>query len=101
MRDGKELQLLELEELLEILEDDALNVKSEEFVFEAIKKWVDHDAGRRKAHMLALIKTVRLGTLTREFVTNLMGWEPVQESEASRCQRFEKSVEINLPSGQP
>lgn len=83
MRDGSEFVHLEPSELLEILGDDVLNVKSEEFVFEAIRKWVAYDAQRRKEHLPMLIRTVRLGTLNNnDFVLSMMAWAPVRESEA-------------------
>lgn len=83
MRDGSEFVHLEPSELLEILRDDMLNVKSEEFVFEAIRKWIAYDAERRKEHLPMLIRTVRLGTLNnKDFVVSMMAWAPVRESEA-------------------
>ncbi|GFN92473.1 kelch-like protein 10 [Plakobranchus ocellatus] len=46
-----------------ILSSDQLNVSCEEFVFDAVCRWVDYCPNFRKIHMRRLLATVRLGLL--------------------------------------
>lgn len=39
---------LELQPLIELLQADELNVKSEEVVFDALIRWIDHQVDQRK-----------------------------------------------------
>lgn len=54
---------LSQEELVSILEKDELNAKTEEAVFDSVIRWISHDPPKRKAHILPLLKTIRLGLL--------------------------------------
>lgn len=62
-----ELLTLSLEDLKEIINDDELNVKSEEVVWEAILRWINHDPEDRKKHIVVLMKCIRLGLLDTQF----------------------------------
>lgn len=62
-----ELLSLNLSDLQEIINDDALNVKSEETVWEVILKWINHDSEERKRHIVSLMKCIRLGLLDTQF----------------------------------
>lgn len=84
--EGNEFENLSINEVVEILKDDELNVRNEEFVYEAVKKWVDKDTNERKVHILTLLKCIRLGTLSFEFIsTNIMKWNVVTESQVCFC----------------
>lgn len=54
---------LSLESVCQMLSSDLLNVSCEEFVFDAVCRWVDYDPGERHVHMKRLLATVRLGLL--------------------------------------
>ncbi|CAF1403894.1 unnamed protein product [Adineta ricciae] len=58
---------LYLDQVVEILNSNELNVKSEEAVFDAIIRWIDHKVDERKSHIVDLLKCVRLGLLTTNF----------------------------------
>ncbi|XP_021364276.1 kelch-like protein 10 [Mizuhopecten yessoensis] len=63
---------LSIDEICEILSSNDLNVKSEEVVFSALIRWIDHAPEIRKCHIYRLLKTVRLGFLnTRYFAENV------------------------------
>lgn len=83
VKESKEFTSLDVEDLMEILSDDELNVKNEETVFDAVVKWVDEDPMTRKIHLLDLLKCIRLGTLSTDFVKIIQKWDLVQESQVS------------------
>ncbi|GJQ87318.1 hypothetical protein Trydic_g17366 [Trypoxylus dichotomus] len=62
-----ELLTLPLNNLQEIINDDELNVKSEETVWEVILKWINHDPEDRKKHIVSLMKCIRMGLLDTQF----------------------------------
>lgn len=62
-----EILLLSLEDFKAIVSHDDLNVKSEETVWEAILRWIDYDAEKRKPHIVTLMQTIRLGLLDTQF----------------------------------
>lgn len=64
---SEELLALPLDNLQEIINADELNVKSEETVWEAILRWIDHDVNERRKHIVALMKCIRLGLLDTQF----------------------------------
>nr|XP_022918418.1 kelch-like protein 10 isoform X2 [Onthophagus taurus] len=64
---SNELLGLSLNDLQEIINDDELNVKSEETVWEVILKWINHDPEDRKKHIVSLMKCIRLGLLDTQF----------------------------------
>ncbi|XP_076008552.1 kelch-like protein 10 [Genypterus blacodes] len=61
---------LSVEELSQIIEDDKLNVKGENVVFDAALRWINHSPQERRGHITRLLPKVRLGLLTSEFFTN-------------------------------
>lgn len=62
-----EILLLSLEDFKAIVSHDDLNVKSEETVWEAILRWIEYDAEKRKPHIVTLMQTIRLGLLDTQF----------------------------------
>ncbi|XP_050311908.1 kelch-like protein 10 [Anthonomus grandis grandis] len=70
------------EHLRQILADDCLNVKSEEVVFEAIKRWTEHCSEGRQKYLLDLIKCVRLGNLPQEKIVKIAHWQAIQADTA-------------------
>lgn len=49
-----------LEDVLELLSQDALNVKSEEQVFEVVLAWVRYDREQRRAYLPELLSSICL-----------------------------------------
>lgn len=60
---SEEMLQLSLEDFKSIVSHDYLNVKSEDTVWEAILRWIDHDPEKRKQHIVTLMQTIRLGLL--------------------------------------
>lgn len=70
---GDELMKLQKEEFKQIIEDNQLNVKREEFVWDVLLKWVDKDPMDRKNDMLLLLPKVRFGLMdSKYFIDNVM-----------------------------
>lgn len=51
------------ENFYEIVNDDRLNVKAEEPVWECCLRWIDHDSENRKQHIVKLLLAIRLGLM--------------------------------------
>ncbi|XP_043911379.1 kelch-like protein 10 [Protopterus annectens] len=69
-------------ELEEIIEKDELNVKQENVVFEAIMKWISHDAQSRQKFLPLLLPKVRMAQLKTEyFLNNIRNNEYVKDSD--------------------
>lgn len=81
--ESREFNDLNIVELTEILSDDELNVRNEEMVFHAVEKWVAADLEGRKSYLYDLLKCIRLGMLSQEFITTMMTWPPVIQDEVS------------------
>jgi kelch-like protein 10 len=64
---------LELGEFLGIISNDDLNIKSEEVVFDTVVKWVQYDFAGRKLHLPVLMKSVRLGLLSEDYMDEVVG----------------------------
>lgn len=64
---SEEMLLLPLEDFKQIVSHDDLNVKSEETVWEAILRWINFDAEKRKPYIVTLMQTIRLGLLDTQF----------------------------------
>ncbi|XP_018329574.1 kelch-like protein 10 [Agrilus planipennis] len=58
---------LSLQDFREIINSDDLNVRSEETVWEAILRWINHDPDTRRKHIVVLMKCIRLGLLDTQF----------------------------------
>lgn len=80
IQEGNEFEMLEIDDVIDILQDDELNVRNEEMVFKAVKKWVEANPTKSKRHLLDLLKCVRFGTLTQEFIYNVLQWKPVKDN---------------------
>lgn len=54
---------LDVNDLFSILNDDLLNAKDEQTVWECVVKWIDVDPEKRKHHVIKLLSGIRLGLL--------------------------------------
>lgn len=52
-------------------------------MFQAVEKWIGSDVEGRKAYLFDLLKCVRLGMLSQEFITTMMTWPPIIEDEVN------------------
>lgn len=76
-----EFQTLAVEEFEEILLQDRLNVKMEEYVFESVLKWISHDEGNRKENIHRLLLHLRLGMINTDyFMNNIKRHEYIKDS---------------------
>ena len=56
---SEEFLELSLEQLEEIIDEDELNVKQEEVVFEAVLHWINHAPENRRQHIAVLLPKVK------------------------------------------
>ncbi|KAL3852070.1 hypothetical protein ACJMK2_015758, partial [Sinanodonta woodiana] len=63
---------LPVHKVAELVGCNDLQVCTEEPVFEAVIKWVEHDAGKRKAHLFRLMKLICLPLLTARYLTDVV-----------------------------
>ena len=54
--------------LVALLREDGIEMPYEEHIFEAMKRWIVHDAESRSRHLLALMKCVRLNFVSRWYL---------------------------------
>lgn len=70
---GDELMKLRKEEFRLIIEENQLNVKREECVWDVLLKWVDKDPENRKNDLLFLLPKVRFGLMdSKYFIENVI-----------------------------
>lgn len=53
-----------MEDFFDIVNDELLNVKDEQSVWECCIRWIDFDPKNRTKHLTKLMRGVRLGLLT-------------------------------------
>ncbi|XP_030846586.1 kelch-like protein 10 [Strongylocentrotus purpuratus] len=85
---GKAEEFLELtiEDLECIVKEDELNVKMEEYVFEALVRWVRHKETQRKQCIPRLLLLVRLGMINTDYFMNSIKAHPlVRDVEECRA----------------
>lgn len=54
---------IDIDDLFAIINDDMLNVKDEEFVWECCLRWIDFDPEKRKQYLEKLLTGTRMGLL--------------------------------------
>lgn len=78
--DSPELENISGTELFSFLNDEHLNVNTEELVFEVIKRWVEVDLQERITELPKLLTCVRFGLMGyRFFRDRFMAWPPIQQ----------------------
>ncbi|XP_046492145.1 kelch-like protein 10 [Neodiprion pinetum] len=93
LQESSEFKDLSCEELEAILQDDELNVRNEELVFEAIKNWVESKPDERRSAIPGLFKCIRFGLMSfKYFNTNIMRWRFVEEDKECQQSLFPASV---------
>lgn len=66
IRNNDKLLEVSFENFYEIVNDDRLNVKAEEPVWEYCLRWIDYDSEHRKQHIVQLLLAIRLGLMGLE-----------------------------------
>lgn len=80
----QEFLLLSVEQLVEILRQDCLRVKSEEMVFEAALRWLKHEPCTRKHFLTEVFREVRFGLLPSPYLTDRVLREELVQFD-SKC----------------
>lgn len=69
---GEEFLAMSLEQLVQLLASDAVSVSSEEIIFRAAVRWMTHAFETRRAHILPLLRTVRLQLVPTSFIADVI-----------------------------
>lgn len=63
-----QLLQLNIDDFHNIINDEMLNVRDEEPVWESCLRWINHDVGNRKQYIKRLMEAVRLGLLNTSVI---------------------------------
>ncbi|XP_048859834.1 kelch-like protein 10 [Brienomyrus brachyistius] len=69
---SNEFPELSLEQLSDIIEQDELNVREEDVVFEAILRWIEHEPATREAHISVLLPKIRMARMDPEYFMKIV-----------------------------
>ncbi|XP_048852916.1 kelch-like protein 10 isoform X1 [Brienomyrus brachyistius] len=69
---SNEFPELSLEQLSDIIEQDELNVREEDVVFEAILRWIEHKPATREAHISVLLAKIRMARMDPEYFMKIV-----------------------------
>ncbi|XP_043910870.1 kelch-like protein 10 [Protopterus annectens] len=103
---SKDFLQLPASKLGEIIDNDELNAKKEEVVFEAIVKWIANDAHNRKKCMSVLLPKVRVALLDDDyFMSNVKNNDYVKDSKDCKAIiinaiKVKFDLKMNGPSNQ-
>lgn len=84
---NQEFLVLSANEVAILLQSDDLNVSSEESVFDALLRWLEHDPGNRQKEASRLLAYVKLPLLSPAFLT-----DNVENNELFREQRSSQVI---------
>ena len=70
--EGEEFLQLNLDNILALLDSDLIQVTSEECVFEAMYKWLQHELPARRPHTLSLLHCIRLPLLDPLYLSDVV-----------------------------
>ncbi|XP_071943801.1 kelch-like protein 10 [Antedon mediterranea] len=83
--DADEFLNLSLADLIDLICRDNLNVKMEEYVFEAVLRWIKYEEVERRQNMPEILMHIRLGmTNTDYFMNNVKANEYVRENDLTK-----------------
>lgn len=68
---------LPIDQFQELIRDDRLRVKQEDFVWEACLEWMGQDQGKRQQHLLSLMLSCRLALTTAAFFNERVREHPL------------------------
>ena len=86
LRASPDFKLLKEADLVEILQDDDLNVATEDIVFEAVVRWVNADLNERKEAFTRVASKVRFPFCTKETLNSITSKEPLMSNP--QCLEF-------------
>ncbi|XP_048854846.1 kelch-like protein 10 isoform X1 [Brienomyrus brachyistius] len=69
---SNEFPEISLEQLYDIIEQDELNVREEDVVFEAILRWIEHEPATREAHISVLLPKIRMARMDSEYFMKIV-----------------------------
>lgn len=89
LKESAELKDISIDELELILQDDELNIRYEEFIFEAIKSWIEAKIDDRKKYVPRLLNCVRFGFMSSKFFNKeVLSWKIFENDEVLFWQKL-------------
>ena len=92
---GYDFILLDKEDFISLISRSDLEVSSEKVVYEAVKRWVEHDLDNRSSCIAELLRQVRLCHLDHAYVINEVATFPACASSLE-CQQQIRNESNNL-----
>ena len=86
--EGEEFLQLNLDNILTLLSCDLIQVTSEESVFEAMYKWLQHDLQSRRPHLLSLLRCIRLPLLPPLYLSDVVYSKQVFQQDPAAMQEI-------------
>ncbi|CAL1268262.1 unnamed protein product [Larinioides sclopetarius] len=100
--ESEEFLLLPVNQLIDIISNDELNVRSEEQVFNAVMSWVKYNITERRQHLPQVLQHVRLPLLSPKFLVGTVGSDLlIKSDEACRDLVDEAKNYLLLPQERP
>lgn len=65
-KDNDDIINLQIEDLLDIINDDALNAKNEEPIWEFCVRWIEFDEKNRFEYVPQILEGIRLGLINQD-----------------------------------
>jgi len=72
-------------ELRDNISDDALNIRCEERLFEAIVRWIDFENSSRAPYMTDLLRHLRLGLTSLSYFVDTIAKNPYVVGSGGKC----------------
>ena len=76
---------MEPTDLRDVISENALNVRSEEQLFDALVRWIDYDNVSRSQYISELIRHVRLGLLSLSYFVEVVANNPYVVGSGGKC----------------
>lgn len=100
--ESEEFLLLPVSQLIDIISNDELNVRSEEQVYSAVMSWVKYNVSERRQHLSQVLQHVRLPLLSPKFLVGTVGSDLlVRSDECCRDLVDEAKNYLLLPQERP
>jgi hypothetical protein len=82
--------------MIQIIKEDALNVRREEFVFEAACKWISYDEKTRCAFIFRILSNIRMGRMRPYFIAYRLKRHKYVRAAARKCRSFIGQTLVHL-----
>src|SRR6218665_1124863 len=86
---------LPVSHLTNLLMEDNIEVEYEEYIYEALKRWILHDQETRFVHLPGLFRSVRLNFVSRWYLIEVISKDPLL-GQSQECNKLVQSAKDQL-----